>query len=111
MKLAVSTYSLWRWGSEQKKKFEQSLDWIRGAGVDAVEFVGAGPDADDIVRRAAALRRRCGKAGLNIVSYCVGAELLVPPAKQREVVDRLKRDVDVAAALGAPTMRHDVTRG
>ena len=112
MKLAVSTYSLLRWRNENGKTLEQSLEWIaKSAGVDGVEFTAIGDDAKRLVRSAAALRKRCDKLGLNIVSYCVGAELLVPPDEQRAVVERLKRQVDVAAILGAPSMRHDITRG
>ena len=43
MKLAVSTYSLLRWRNENKKTFEQSLDWIKSTGVDAVEFALIAP--------------------------------------------------------------------
>ena len=57
------------------------------------------------------LSRRCRKIGLKIVSYCVGAELLVPADQQRQVVERLRLEVDVAGELGVKTMRHDVTRG
>ena len=31
MKLAVSTYSLWRWRKENGKTLEQSLEWINRA--------------------------------------------------------------------------------
>ncbi len=112
MKLAVSTYSLWRWRKENGKTLEQSLEWIKSAGVDAVEFAGD-VDGDGMarVRRAAELSRRCRKIGLTIVSYCVGAELLVPGDLQRQVVERLRLEVDVAGELGVKTMRHDVTRG
>src|SRR2546429_367313 len=120
MRLAVSTYSLHRWRSEDRKTLEQSLEWIAAHGlrraqssrVAGVEF--AGPIAEsghDLSRRAAALRSRCEQLGLTICSYCVSAELLVPPAQQKKVVERLKCEVDAAAELGAPTMRHDVTRG
>jgi sugar phosphate isomerase/epimerase len=113
MKLAVSTYSLARWRRENNKTLEQSLAWIAGeSGVDAVEFAGAIADeGQDIVKRAASLRKRCDKLGLKVVSYCVGAELLVPEAKQREVVKELRKHVDAAVELGAASMRHDVTRG
>ena len=35
----------------------------------------------------------------------------MPARKQRQLVERLKRDIDVGAVLGVRTMRHDVTRG
>ena len=112
MKLAVSTYSLARWQRENARTLEQSLEWIANeAGVDGVEFTPIGEDAKDLARRAGQLRKRCEKLGLRVVSYCVGAELLVAPAEQKAVVERLKREIDAAAILGAPSLRHDVTRG
>jgi sugar phosphate isomerase/epimerase len=111
MKLAVSTYSLSRWRTEQHKTLEQSLDWIAANGVRAVEFTGIGEESDHLLRRAAALRKRCEKLRLKPIGYCVNAELLVPPARQKQAVAQLKHQVDVAEALGVPSMRHDVTRG
>jgi sugar phosphate isomerase/epimerase len=98
MKLAVSTYSLHRWRSQNNKSLEQTLDWIAGADVPAVEFAGSiAEEEKDLSRRAGALRRRCEKLGLEVASYCVGAELLVPRAKQKKLIERLKREVDAAA--------------
>ena len=113
MHLAVSTYSLARWRSENGRTLEDSLRWIaQDGGVDAVEFAGAiAEQGEDLLKRAAALRKHADKVRLKIVSYCVGAELLTPAAEQRQTVQRLKRDVDAAEILGAPSMRHDVTRG
>ena len=111
MTLAVSTYSLLNWRKENGKTFEQSLDFIATTGVRAVEFAPIGDEADLITRRAGALRKRCDRLGLAICSYCVGAEFLVPARKQTQLVERLKRDIDVGAVLGVRTMRHDVTRG
>lgn len=111
MTLAVSTYSLLNWRNANGKTFEQSLDLVATTGVRAVEFAPIGDEADLVTRRAGALRKRCDRLGLAICSYCVGAEFLVPPRKQQQLVERLKRDIDVGEALGVRTMRHDVTRG
>jgi sugar phosphate isomerase/epimerase len=112
MKLAVSSYSLAGWRRNLNKTLEQTIDWIGSAGVEGIEFAGLDEKAAaNPVKRAKALRRRAEKARLAVPSYCVGAELLVDPAKQAQVVAQLKQHVDVAAALGAPSMRHDVTRG
>jgi sugar phosphate isomerase/epimerase len=112
MKLSVSTYSLLRWRNELGKSLEDSVDWIGEAGVEGIEFSGLDEKGKaDPVRRAGQVRKRAEKRGLKVVSYCIGAELLVSPEKQREAVAFLKQQVDVAAELGAPSMRHDVTRG
>lgn len=112
MKLSVSTYSLAQWRAAHHKTLEQSLAQIAGMGVKAVEFSGIDVEpGQNPIRRAAALRRRCEKLGMKVISYCVGAELMVSSARQRATVERLKSEVDVAAELGVPSMRHDVTRG
>jgi sugar phosphate isomerase/epimerase len=112
MKLSVSTYSLARWRQQDKRNLEDTIDFIADCGVPGIEFSGLDEKAtDNPIRRAGALRKRCEKRGLKVVSYCVGAELLAPPAQQRETLEKLKREVDVAAAFGVPSMRHDVTRG
>jgi sugar phosphate isomerase/epimerase len=111
MTLAVSTYSLWRWRRENNKSLEHALEQIKSFGVQAVEFAPIGPEADDLLHRAPSIRKCCDRLGLRVCSVCVGAEMLVPPRQQKKVVDKLKGDVEVTQILGAPTMRHDVTRG
>jgi sugar phosphate isomerase/epimerase len=112
MKLAISTYSLLRWRNEQGKRLEDSIDLMKGFGVDGVEFAGLDQlGVDGTPKRAAALRRFVEKRKLLVAGYCTGAELLVPPDQQRRAIDRLKREIDVAAALGVSKMRHDITRG
>ena len=112
MKLAVSTYSLWPWCSSNGRTLEDALGWIADAGVGAVEFAGLDETGGGgSVERAGQLRQRCDRLGLKIVGYNIGEELLVGPGEQRKAVEQLKLEVDAAAALGVPGMRHDVTRG
>ena len=112
MKTAISTYSLYRWRNENRKSLEASIDVIAGLGVDGVEFAGLDQlTGDASPRRALVLRKHVEKRKLEIAGYCTVGELLVPPDKQREAVDRLKREVEVARSLGATRMRHDITRG
>ncbi|MCX5660965.1 MAG: sugar phosphate isomerase/epimerase [Planctomycetota bacterium] len=112
MKLAVSTYSLWRWRAENKKTIEDALNWIAESGTGAVEFCNLDDKpAANPIKRAGELRKRCEKLGLAVAGYAVGGELLSPPEAQAKAVEQLKREVDTAAALGAKSMRHDVSRG
>ncbi|MFW6060161.1 MAG: sugar phosphate isomerase/epimerase family protein [Phycisphaeraceae bacterium] len=112
MQPAVSTYSLARYRRENRKSVEQCLDWLADIGAGAVEFVGLGErDYKNPRQRARRLRQRCEQLGLRIVGYCTGGELLRQGDDLRTEVDRIKREIDVAAELGAPSMRHDVTRG
>lgn len=112
MKLCVSTYSMWRWRSENKKSLEDNIDWIADQGVSAVEFSGLDEKAKaNPIKRAEELRKYAEKRNIAIAGYSVGGEFLCVPEAQRLMIDQTKREVDVAAALGVKNMRHDVTRG
>ncbi|MCC7145641.1 MAG: sugar phosphate isomerase/epimerase [Phycisphaeraceae bacterium] len=112
MILAVSTYSLSRWMRENNKTLEQTLDWMAQHDVKAAEFCGLDERAkDNPIARAQEVRAYVAKLGMEVAGYCVGGEFLCPPQTQKQEVARLKQDVDIAVALGAKTMRHDVTWG
>lgn len=113
MKLAVSSYSLWNWLKSENKPIDSAVDQVAALGAAGIEFAGFDPFRPDPspMRTAARLRRRAEKLGLAVAGYCVSAELLVPPAAQKEAIARLKQHVDVAAELGVASMRHDITRG
>jgi len=112
MKIAVSTYSLSRWRHDRSRSLEQTIDQIASMGVHGIEFSGIdGGDRRSPTRRAEVLRRRCERVGLAVAGYCIGAELYGPASRQRAAVVSVKRHVEIAEALGARTMRHDVSGG
>jgi sugar phosphate isomerase/epimerase len=108
MKLAVSTYSLARWQPTRRVSLKRQIDRIAQFGVQGIEFAGSPIPTK---QNARAMRQHCERVGLEVAGFCVGAELLAPKAQQRLAVAQLKRDVDIAEALGCQSMRHDVTRG
>ncbi len=112
VQLSVSTYSLRTWRAAEHKTFQDTLDWIAAQDIRGVEFAGLddGPVADPL-GRAQELRRHCDKLGLAVASYCTGAELLVDGPEQSKALAHIKEAIDIAHILGAPSMRHDVTRG
>lgn len=103
MKLSVSTYSLSR--TQPHWSVAKKIDWIADAGVQGIEFSGI---ADE---KATTVAKRCEKRGIPVSSYCIGANLLCSPKAQKAEIARVKEHVDIAAALGAPSMRHDIARG
>jgi sugar phosphate isomerase/epimerase len=113
MKLAVSTYSLWQWCSRRKQSLEQAVEWIgQSSGASGIEVVGLDTAlGNNSAHKAAAFRKQCEKLRLTICSYCTPAQLLVAPDEQRQQIDRVKHEIDIAVALGCPSMRHDVTTG
>jgi sugar phosphate isomerase/epimerase len=112
LSLGISTYSLLKWRRQFNQSMEKSIDWIAQTGVSHIEFSGLSDKAvQDAQKQATLLQKHCQKLGLSIASYCTPAELLLSPANQKQAIDQLKREVDIAAILGVPSMRHDVTRG
>ncbi|MGN7456963.1 sugar phosphate isomerase/epimerase family protein [Paenibacillus pasadenensis] len=109
MKLGLSTYSLY--GALQKGEMTvlDAIDFIADNGGEHVEIVPLGYDlvgSPELVRQIA---RHAAARGLDISNYAVGANFqgLADEALRAEI-DRVKREVDIAHALGARFMRHDV---
>ena len=96
------------------------LDALRKAaeqGFEGIEFTDLCPEnksgatLDEQLAYARVLRDEAEKLGVTIVAYLISADLYKGDAeKDAEEVERVKGQVRVAAALGAPLMRHDVCR-
>ena len=116
MKIAVSAYSfsqaIWRGEMTQADAVEKAKEM----GFDGVEFTEMQPcdkpTLEQMMDYAAQIRERAEKAGIPVVAYSIGANLyLGSPEADAAEVERVKRQVDVAAVLGAPVMRHDACWG
>ncbi|MBQ7444524.1 MAG: sugar phosphate isomerase/epimerase [Clostridia bacterium] len=109
MKTSINTYSFGRVrnAAGDPLTMPEMADHARAFGFDAIEFVGLcipeGMDTD-LPGFAEYMKKYCANIGLGISAYTVGADFLAPGN-----VDRLKKEVEIAAALGAPLMRHDIT--
>lgn len=111
MKLGVSSYSFWRYLSEGKLDLFGVIKSAAEIGFAGIEFSGFGPNTEDKdqIEFAKQVKDACGEAGLEIMSWTIGADFLRNDVD--EEIKRLKGQVDIAAALGAPKMRHDATGG
>ncbi len=104
MKLGVSSYSF------QKHRQATGCDLFEVArlakeiGFETIEFLSIG--GEDPIATARELRAYCASIGLEIAAHTVGADLLNKP--EEETLAKLYHDIDVAEALGAPLLRHDV---
>jgi inosose dehydratase len=109
MKIGLSTYSLSGAITSGQMSVIDAIRWIADNGGDHVEMSPSGyslVDNDGLVRDVV---RAARGAGIDISSYTIGADLT--PRAERELrneIDRLKRNVDIGAALGVKRMRHDV---
>lgn len=109
MKLGISTYSLHTAFAAGELTLKEVIETIADLGAEHAEIVPLGfsltdnPELVDIILQTAADR------GLELSNYAIGANFagLEAAERQREL-ERVKREVDVCAALGIRRMRHDV---
>ncbi len=103
MKTAVSSYSF---GKYRELGIEGVIAKAKEMGFDGIEFLEN--DIKDIedAKRIAALAKQ---EKIAIVNLCVGADFVNKDIGAE--IERLKHLADIAAALGSPLMRHDITAG
>lgn len=111
MKLGVSSYSFSRYMSEGRLDLFGVIKATAEIGFEGIEFSGFGPtgEGNDPTEFAKQVKDACAEANLAIMSWTIGADFLKNPVDDE--IQRLKGQVDIAAALGAPAMRHDATGG
>ncbi|MBE5776799.1 MAG: sugar phosphate isomerase/epimerase [Clostridiales bacterium] len=110
MKLGVSSYSFAQYMRKTNANYFEICDIAKRIGFDGIEFIDLHTEvqpAESVEALAKDIHDYCEKIGLTIVAYTVGADFMKDDPKAE--LERLKKCVDVAAILGARTMRHDIT--
>ena len=113
MKASVSSYSFNQYLKTGKLTQIECVKKAKEMGFDGIEFTPLmpceNPTLEDQLKYAAEIKAEAEKCGIEIVSYTIRANLYYATEEECEAeVERLKRQVDVAAALGVKVMRHDV---
>ena len=106
MKIGVSSYSFAAYMRTTGADYFQIIDLAKQMGYDAIEFIDLKLEvqpAESLAALAEAIRARCESLGLPIAAYTVGADFL----NRENEVERIKGQIDIAAILGAPVLRHD----
>ena len=110
MKIGVSSYSFAKHIGSTDCTYIDICNLAKEFGFDGIEFVDLDfhgfPLKGDMMSCAKEIREHCEKIGLEICAYTVGGDFLKQDIDAE--VERLCRCVDVAEALGAKVMRHDV---
>lgn len=110
MKIGVSAYSFARLVNSGGLDGDKVLDKAKEMGFDCIEFAGLYlPAGRQPVEYAKELCERAKTLGIEITNYCTGANFITNDIDAE--VERVKRDVDIAYALGARMIRHDVAYG
>ncbi len=103
MKISVSSYSFATYQRTTGRGYEDICRIAKEMGYDGIEFTELQPNTVETARK---IRAYCDSIGLPIVCYSVGANFV--RFFPKKTVKMLKKQVDIAAALGVPVMRHDV---
>ena len=115
MKFSVSLYSFFNAIRKGVLTPMECIGKAKELGFDAVEvvdFVNVNCAPEEMPQRAQEIRAEADKHGLAISSVAIGADFLHGcDGDTAKEVERVKQYVDFTAMLGAPRMRHDVTRG
>ncbi|MBQ3087649.1 MAG: sugar phosphate isomerase/epimerase [Clostridia bacterium] len=108
MKYSVSSYSYSQLRSSGAYTEIELIALAKEMGFDAIEFAEIHtPEGKEKLAYAAELKAEAERVGIEIACYCIGADFL----KNENQVEDLKKEIDVAAALGVERMRHDATSG
>jgi len=109
MKLGVSSYSLWQNIQSGELDLVGAVAKIAELGGEHVEIVPLGYDLVGNPHLAEAIKNKAAEVGIEISNYAIGANFSGLNDEQFEKeIERVKSEVDVAAALGVKLMRHDV---
>jgi sugar phosphate isomerase/epimerase len=113
MKIGVSSYSFSRLVNGGAMAQIDVIAEAQKIGFDVIEFSTiAVPKGKTLPEFAAELRVEANRLGVEIVNYTIGADFLKGSNGDLQAeIERVKGEVDIAAILGVPGMRHDATSG
>lgn len=109
MKLGISSYSLYQAMRTGSMSILDAIDWVAELGAEHIEIVPLGFNFNENPDLIGAIRERAAKAGIALSNYAIGANFITDSTEAYEAeIERVKREVDHAHALGVNLMRHDV---
>lgn len=109
MKIAVSSYSFFQAMRDGRMNFMDTIPMAKEMGYEGVEIVRLNQTDEEMRALAPRLKAQSEEYGMPIIAYMVGADFLKNGLDAE--VERLKGEVEIAALMGAPRMRHDSTAG
>lgn len=108
--IAVSTYSYWRYRDDSKLTIEQCIDLAAEAGFDAVEVLHVQMQ-DESPAALQRIKQRAFRNGLSLCGLSTHQSFVSPDAEKRqENIDHTIRCIELAYAMGIPTIRVNTGR-
>ncbi|MCL4207506.1 MAG: TIM barrel protein [Pirellulaceae bacterium] len=109
-RIAVSTYSYWRYDAASKLSIEQCIDLAAEAGFDGVEILHVQMESETN-RYLQSLKRRALVHGLDLCGFSTHQSFVSPdPAVRQRNVDHTLHCIELAYAMGIPTVRVNTGR-
>ena len=115
MKFGISSYCLDREIAQGKMTLHQAIDWAARMDAECMELVPFAFCFDDAesgkIDQTAIdnVKKQARDAGIALVNYSVLADFCKEGEALQQEIRRIEHEIDIAAALGVPQMRHDVS--
>ena len=115
MKLGISSYCLDREMEQGKMTLHEVIDWAAKMGAECMELVPFAFWFDDKdtwkidTQAIAQVKKHARDAGIELVNYSVLADFCKEGEALEKEIRRIEHEIDIAAELGLPRMRHDVS--
>lgn len=108
MEISISSYSFQPLINRGEIQQADVVELAYRLGLRAVEFTELnGKTQEARLKYAAKIKDRADALGMSVTAYAIGADLYRTDGSADEI-ERVKQAAEVAKALGAPIMRHDV---
>ncbi len=116
MKIGLSTYSIHRAIKAGEFDVLGAIRWIAENGGQHVEIVPSGFTLTGDEALIKAVKKQASKSKIDLSSYTIGANFVtagedaheITKSERKAEIERVKKEVEVAAKLGVKLMRHDV---
>ena len=109
-RIAVSTYSYWRFREDSKLPIEDCIDLAADAGFDGVEVlhIQMRDESNAALQR---IKQRAFRRGLDLCGFSTHQSFVSPkPEFRQKNIDHTIRCIELAYALGIPTIRVNTGR-
>jgi sugar phosphate isomerase/epimerase len=109
-RIAVSTYSYWRFRDDSKLSIEECIDLAAQQGFDGVEILHI-QMTDESNAALQRIKQRAFSQGLDLCGFSTHQGFVSPDkAVRQKNIDHTKRCIELAYRLGIPTMRVNTGR-
>jgi sugar phosphate isomerase/epimerase len=109
-RIAVSTYSYWRFNDETKLPIEKCIELAADAGFDGVEVLHI-QMTDESNAALMKIKQRAFSLGMDLCGFSTHQSFISPdPAFRKKNVEHTKKCIELAYRLGIPTIRVNTGR-